>query len=178
MINIQAVKYIKVKEIIGLIVFVSLSVFAPWFIHLIGGVGLGRLFLPMPFFTLMAGLLLGWRAGLATGLLSPIISHTITGMPLSAVLPFITIELTAYGLMAGLLNGNFKINVIFSLLGAMFLGRILLGLSILLFSINLNAVSFVWGALKAGWPGIIIQIIFLPVLVKIFYRYLNNDAEV
>lgn len=65
--------------------FVAGNVVLPQLVHLIPGGG--PMLLPIYFFTLIAA----WRYGLATGLmtalLSPVINHLLFGMPALAILP-------------------------------------------------------------------------------------------
>ncbi len=163
MITAKTIKLTKIKEIISIGVFVAMAVYAPMVFHFFGGINAGREFLPMHFFVLVAGLSLGWRAGLITGLASPLISYLLTGMPVIDILPFIIVELAAYGTIAGLLRG--KYNLLVSLFGAMVAGRLLVGAAMYFFG-DMNAINFMLIALKTGWQGIVLQIIFVPVAVK------------
>ena len=122
----------------------------------------------------MAGLLLGWRAGLIAGLASPAISYFISGMPLINILPFIIVELSFYGLAVGILREKFNLNILVSLFSALIIGRIALLVSLLLFS-DINAFVYAKGAFFAGWPGIVLQIVFIPVVVKQLYNYFQNS---
>jgi len=168
MINVQTLRLTWVKELIFTTAFVALSVLAPMVFHFFGGNGGGRIFLPMHFFVLTAGLILGWRAGLATGAFSVLISYLIFGMPVINILPFIAIELSVYGLVAGLLKEKF--NVWISLFGAMALGRLAVLFAVFFFS-DMSAINFVLSALRDGWQGIALQIIFIPVVVKWAGKY-------
>ena len=171
MINVQTLRLTWVKELIFTAAFVALSVLTPMIFHYFGGIGAGRMFLPMHFFVLTAGLILGWCAGLATGAFSVLSSYLISGMPAINVLPFIAIELSAYGLVAGLLKEKF--NVWISLFGALVLGRLAVLLAVFLFS-NMNAINFVLSALRDGWRGIALQIIFAPVVVRMMESYFEH----
>jgi niacin transporter len=151
--------------------FTALDVLLPWLTHHFGGVQAGCTFLPMHIFVLLAGLLFGWRAGLLVGLFTPLISFGVSAMPPSAILPQITVELICYGLAAGILREKFNLRIIWSLLGAMLIGRLTLGLAVLLFSWGgVNPLLYVWSVIQQGWPGIVIQLIIVPPLAKV----LNN----
>lgn len=171
MINTQALRLTKIKELIFTIAFVALSVLTPMVLHYFSGISAGRIFLPMHFFVLIAGLLLGWRAGLVTGLISPIVSYLITGMPVVSILLFVIVELSVYGLTAGLLKEKF--NIWISLFGALVFGRLVVLLAIFLFS-NMNAINFVFSAIRDGWQGIALQIIFVPMVINMLSNYLKN----
>ena len=58
----------------------------------------GPTWLPIYFFTLIAAYKFGFRVGLLTAVLSPVINHLLFGMPAAAVLPAILIK---SGLLAG-----------------------------------------------------------------------------
>lgn len=164
MVNVQILKYTKVREIAFSLVFTGLAVLTPMAFHLAGASAAGKMFLPMHFFVLLAGLLLGWRAGVFTGLLTPLASYSLTAMPPAAILPFVVIEAVLYGFLAGVLGR--RLNIYLALFGALVLGRIFLAAAIFILPTNLNALPYVFGALKAGWPGILAQLVFLPMAVK------------
>jgi hypothetical protein len=156
------------------LVFTVLSVITPLLTHYFGGVAAGRVFLPMHFFVLAAGLWLGWRAGLAVGILTPLVSYAVSAMPLLPVLPFVTIELTAYGFFSGLLGSRVK-NIWLALAGALILGRLFLWLGLVLLPTKLVATQYLIGVLKAGWLGILLQLILVPLAVKLIQRFLKDE---
>jgi niacin transporter len=172
MINAQVLKLTQIKELIFTATFVVLAVCAPVVVHYFGGVGAGRVFLPMHFFVLVAGLLLGWRSGLIVGAFSPLISFLISGMPTINILPFIIVELSVYGLASGLLRQ--KYNLWISLSGAIIIGRLTSFAAIFLFS-NMNAVNYIFQATSDGWRGIVLQLIFVPVIVKYLKGYFKKS---
>lgn len=174
MINTQAIKLTQTRRLIFVLSFIALSVATPMVAHFFGGVAAGRLFLPMHFFVLSAGLLLGWQAGLAVGILTPLISFSLTAMPLAIVLPFISIELASYGFFAGFLQERFK-NVLLSLVGAMILGRAFLWLGIVILPTKLIANQYLIGAVQSGWRGIALQILLVPVIVLVIQKFLKNE---
>jgi len=149
--------------------FVALSVGVPWATHLIGGPVAGRTFLPMHFFVLCAGLILGWRSGLVAGLLSPIISFALTGMPPAVVLLPLTLEITTYGLVSGLLRRRLGRNVWLPLIGALLAGRIVVMIAVSLTRVS-PPFSYLASAVIAGLPGIAIQIALIPLVAKLFTR--------
>ncbi len=145
--------------------FVAMDVAIPWLCHYIHPLA-GPTFLPMFFFILLAGLLFGWRAGLLVGILTPLVNYGISGMPFLERLPMIVIEASFYGLSAGLIRERFRLNVFWSLLGAMVIGRLAVTLALLImhWSGDSNSPSIVWQAIKQGWPGIALQLILLPTI--------------
>jgi ABC-type antimicrobial peptide transport system permease subunit len=74
------------------------NVLLPYAIHRIPDGG--RIFLPIFFFTLIAGWRFGALAGLLTGLLSPLANHVLTGMPPVPALPSILVQSALLGALA------------------------------------------------------------------------------
>lgn len=166
---------IRLYACVGL--FVALDVAVPWLCHIIHPLA-GPVFLPMFFFVLLAGILFGWRAGVLVGLLTPLVSYGISGMPLPQTLPRIITEAAFYGLAAGLLRGHFKLGVLASLIGAIIVGRLaaLAWMSLILG--GSHSATMAWQATKLGWPGIALQLILLPLIMllleKLRSRYQNE----
>ena len=78
------------------------AVALPQIFHLIGAVSgtgttAGVVFLPMHLPVILVGLLAGPMAGAVSGLLSPLAGFALSGMPGIIMLPFMMIELAAYG---------------------------------------------------------------------------------
>jgi len=177
--------YVDLRSYVFTMVFVALGVSTPWVFHQFHLAG--ATFLPMHIFLLTAGLLFGWRAGLIIGLLTPLASYAVSGMPVLAVLPQITIELMAYGLIAGLLREKFNLKMAWCLLGAMIGGRLALVIAVtIIYAISGGSYSplgaeanplFVLGSVvKQGWPGIVIQLVSVPLLVILGGRFLKGDG--
>lgn len=175
----MVLKYTDVRSYILTFVLVSLSVLTPWVFHQFHLAG--PTFLPMHIFVLAAGLLFGWRAGLIVGSLTPLASYAVSGMPVVAVLPQIVVELAAYGVVAGLLREKFNLKIAWSLLGAMVAGRLALLLAVIPVYVVTGSVfsplgaeagpfSAVWSAVILGWPGILIQLAAVPLIVWLVQR--------
>ena len=110
------------------------------------------------------------------GLLTPLVSYAVSEMPVLRILPQIVVELSAYGLAAGILRGKFNLRVIWSLLGAMIAGRLALCLVVLVVYVALgkiygplgletNALFVVWSVIRQGWPGIVMQLTLIPATI-------------
>jgi len=151
----------------------------------------GHMFLPMHIPIIVCGFVCGRKYGLVAGLITPIISHFVTpGRPPAPVVYFMTFELAAYGFFAGFFYWLFlgkkqeeseepkeKTRKTFIIETALIVGA--LALSLLLGRIVFGIARFpVFGASGFGWagfmrsmfvtslPGIIAQIIAIPVLVQ------------
>lgn len=102
-------KQIITAKALTTVIGITLSVAIPQLFHVIGIVsGTGSLpgsaFLPMHLGVFFTALLAGPAVGAVTGAVSPLLSFALTGMPSAALLPFMMIELTVYGLVCGLLK--------------------------------------------------------------------------
>ncbi len=167
-------KYSDIRSFVITLVFVSLNLWVPWVLHQFHLAG--PTFLPMHFFVLIAGLGFGWRAGLIVGLLTPLASYAISGMPPLRILPQVVVELSAYGLVAGMLREKLNLRVIWALLGAMIAGRLALYVAVLVIYLILaktysplgleaNPLLVVWSVIRQGWPGMAIQLALLPAIM-------------
>ena len=178
-------KYVDLRSYVFTTIFVALGVSVPWVFHQFYLAG--PTFLPMHIFVLAAGLLFGWRAGLVVGLFTPLASYAVSGMPALMILPQVTIELLAYGLIAGLLREKFNLKAIWSLLGAMIGGRLVLVIAVTIIyaasggsysplGAEANPLFVLWSVVKQGWPGIVIQLVSVPLLVILGGRFLKRDS--
>ena len=160
----------KTKQLVLTALFVALGVVLPQAFHAIPNAG--SIFLPMHIPVLIAGFATGPVYGLICGILTPVLSHLISSMPPAPVLPGMLCELAMYGLMTGLLNKVVKIenNLVKNyvvLIGAMLCGRITYGiLNALIFRAgNYSMQAWISAALVTAIPGIIIQLVLIPILV-------------
>lgn len=156
--------------------FLSCGLLLPIAFHMFGMAG--KIFLPMHIPVLMSGLLLGWRQGLCMGLFTPILSSILTGMPpLYPMAPIMAIELALYGAAGGYLYKNKHLSPLLAVLGALVAGRlgVVIMLAIFASTLQISMSPWIYVAMAAanGAPGIIIQLLFLPPLVKKLEGYLN-----
>ncbi len=154
--------------------FLALAISFPQIFHLTG-IG-GTVILPMHIPVILAGLLVGPAIGLYVGIIAPIISHFLTGMPPMSppILPPMVVELGVYGFVAGLMYRALKRNTYLSLIAAMISGRIALGVAAYVmmqfFGFELEPMLYVKGAIVTGLPGIVLQLVLIPVLVLMVER--------
>jgi hypothetical protein len=160
-----------VRTYLAIAAFVVLSVLTPWAFHQYPAAG--PTFLPMHFFIFIAALAGGWQIGAIVGLMTPLASFAVSGMPPAAILPQIAVEATAYGLIAGFLRQKYDLNVIWSLLGAMVGGR--LALLIAVFTVQAvtghiasplgptaTPLAAFWHTIALSWPGMVVQLAVIP----------------
>ncbi len=150
----------------------ALAIILPQFLHLTGGPQLGSIILPMHFPVYIAGFLLGPAIGGIIGFLAPLISHLLTGMPPVSppVLFLMLVELPLFGILSGYLFQKKEWGVFPALLVSMVGGRIGMALvAPLVFHLQAfpqAPLAYVWGSLLTGLPGIVLQLIILPLLLK------------
>lgn len=150
------------------------AVVVPQFFHALGaaigaGTALGETFLPMHLPILLVGLLAGPFAGAVSGLLGPVASFALSGMPGAAMLPFMMAELCAYGLFAGLLR-NVKTPTLAKVVLAQIAGRAVRAAAVLIAVYALGNesvhVAMVWTSVCVGLYGLALQWILLPLMVS------------
>lgn len=126
----------------------------------------GSMFLPMHIPVLLCGILCGWKWGMVSGAIIPLLCSLILGMPpiYPAGVSMIA-ELITYGLVCGVLSQK-KANIFVSLIVAMIAGRIVMGVANLLLYKAYAWPEFLGAAFVTAAPGIIIQLILIP---AIFY---------
>ncbi len=133
----------------------------------------GAMLCPMHIPVLLCGFLCGPIWGVAVGATLPIVRSLIVTMPpLYPAAVSMAFELAAYGLMSGLLYRMFpkKPRYIYaSLLLSMLGGRIVWGAARYIMSVisttEFGFATFFAGAVTTAIPGIIVQIILVPVLI-------------
>ncbi len=145
---------------------------------------IGKMLCPMHIPVLLCGFVCGAPYGLIVGAIAPLLRSLTLGMPV--LFPSATamaFELAIYGLMAGLLYKALpkkKINIYVSLIGSMVVGRLVWGLvmfCIMGFDFSKFGLAAFWaGAVTNAIPGIILQIILIPIVVIFLEkaRFISN----
>lgn len=138
---------------------------------------IGSTLCPMHLPVLLAGYLCGPWWAMAVGAAAPLLRHVWLSMPPLVAALGMTFELAAYGLLTGLLYRILPkkpVSIYLSLLCAMVLGRVIWGCAMVLI-MGASGSPFTWSAFIAGAllnaiPGILLQIIVIPVLVMALQR--------
>lgn len=157
-----------VKRMVMTAICAAMCVVLPIAFHSIPNAG--TIFLPMHIPVLLCGLICGWPYGFVCGLLGPFLS-SFTGMPPLALLPGMMVECATYGLVCGFLmrylrTGKLTVDLYCSMIPAMILGRVVSGLAkSLIFNPGVAPFAWVTTTLVTGIPGIIIQLVVMPLLV-------------
>lgn len=169
----------KTKELVLSGLLLASGIILPMIFHMFGMTG--PIALPMHIPVLIGGFLLSPHLALALGIITPVISGLLTGMPVMFPMAVImAFELGIYGLTASLAVRKLKLSTIPSLIIAMIAGRIAAGLTVAalvqLFSVKMNPFMFVKGAILTGLPGIIIQLVFIPTLIYAIRAFMKNSS--
>lgn len=150
-------------------VCVALCVVLPIAFHSIPDAG--TVFLPMHIPVLICGMICGWPYGLLCGLMGPLVSSALTGMPPIAFLPSMMVECGTYGLVSGLVLKVIRTqrtyaDLYIAQIIAMLAGRVVSGIAkALIFSPGMALSAWVTASFITALPGILIQLIFLPSVV-------------
>lgn len=133
---------------------------------------LGNKLLPMHIPVIICGYICGWQYGLVVGFIVPLLRSVMFGMPLLIKAVGMAFELAAYGAVTGILYQKLrksKVRIYISLLIAMIAGRLVWGaVSVIIYGIGGTAFSwqmFIGGAVLNAIPGIILQIVLIPILM-------------
>ena len=138
----------------------------------------GNALSPMHLPVLLCGFMCGWPWGVAVGFIAPLLRSVTFGMP--AMFPSavgMAFELMVYGGMAGFLHRKLprkKGGTYAVLLISMISGRIVWGVVRVILA-GLSGSSFTWalflaGAVTNAIPGIILQLVLIPILVSVLER--------
>ena len=164
------------RKLVLAALFLALGYVLPFFTGQIPAVG--KMLLPMHIPVLLCGFVCGWQYGLLVGFVVPLFRSMLAGMPVMMPTAVgMAFELATYGVLCGLLYQKLPkkpVNTYVTLVGAMIGGRIVWGIvSILLYGIQGNAFSwqmFMGGALLNAIPGIVVQLVLIPVIVMILEK--------
>lgn len=145
----------------------------------------GSMLLPMHIPVLICGFVCGPSWGLIVGFLTPLLRSVTFGMPpMMPTAVCMAFELATYGLVAGLLYGKLKKNVVntyVSLVGAMLAGRVIWAVVALIVYAAMGSAftfqMFLAGAFLNAIPGIVLQIAVIPILIVALRKAHLIDGE-
>ena len=166
----------KTRQMTYAALFLAVSVILPSIFHM-SGID-GRIFLPMHLPILLSGFFLSPPMAFLIGFLAPFLNSFATGMPvLFPMAVIMSVELGIYGLATSIISGGKRRMPIASLIAAMVAGRLAAGLVVyvlaLFFGVQINPVIYLQAAVLTGIPGIAIQLIIIPLLLK----YLKKNID-
>lgn len=167
-------KLSNIKRLVLTAVCAALCVVVPMAFHAIPNAG--SVVLPMHIPVLLCGLMCSWPYGFICGLLGPLLSSLLTGMPPAAMLPSMMVECAVYGCAAGAMmelvhTKKLFLDLYISLVTAMVLGRVVAGIAkALIFAPGTPMFAWVTTSLVTGIPGIILQLALIPAIVALLMR--------
>lgn len=169
------------KKIIFSSLMLSLGIVLPLFTSQIKEIG--DSLLPMHLPVMLCGLVCGWVYGLTIGFCMPFMRSLIFSMPpMYPNAVWMAFELATYGFVIGFLY-NRKVNksilwLYFSLICSMLCGRVVWGtVKLILLSVKGNTFTlsaFITGGFIDALPGIIIQLVLIPIFLKILKGFYSE----
>ncbi len=166
----------NIQNLVLSALFIAIGIVLPFFTGQIPEIG--SALLPMHIPVLLCGIICGGKYGLLVGAITPLLRSVLFGMPpMFPTATAMAFELAAYGLVIGIMykllagkNGQ----TIISLVTSMLLGRIVWGVTMsILLGVTGGAFSFelfVSGAVLGAIPGILLQLILIPVVITLLKR--------
>lgn len=148
---------------------------------------IGNMLCPMHIPVILCGFICGWHYGLLIGFIAPLFRSLTLGMPpIFPTAVSMAFELATYGAISGLMYKILpkkKPFIYVALLIAMIVGRLVWGLVMFAcMSISGNGytfAAFIAGAFTNAIPGILVQIVIIPILVMVIDNsnvvHLNSD---
>lgn len=144
----------SVKTYLFALLFIAGNLILPQLAHLVPNGG--PTLLPIYFFTLIAAYKYGFRTGLLTAVLSPVLNHLIFGMPALAMLPILLIKSTLLALAASYAARYFKkvslLSLILVVLSYQIIGTLAEWLIVQNFALAIQD-------FRMGWLGMVVQVL-------------------
>lgn len=139
---------------------------------------IGGMLCPMHLPVLLCGFLCGGPWGLAVGAVAPLLRNLLFGMPpLYPTALSMAFELAAYGFISGMLYPKLKkkgvAGTYITLITAMLLGRVVWAVARMVMMVGgatFSLTIFLTEGFINAIPGIIVQLILIPVLVRALER--------
>jgi len=160
----------RTRQLVLSAICIASGILIPIIFHFII-VGSGQIFLPMHIPILIGAFFLSPLFSLAVGILTPLLSGIITGMP--PIIPMVPIMMAELGVAAfsiSLLRKSKRLNIFLILVTGMILARLASGIMVyilmLVTEIRMHPIVYLKGAIITGLPGMLIQIILIPIIVN------------
>jgi len=163
--TLERYNFKSLRTYIAAAIFIVGNIVVPQLCHLIPNGGL--IFLPIYFFTLIGAFKCGWKVGLLTAVLSPLVNCLFFGMPPVASLPAILIKSLALVLAVAIVSRKMGFSiwaVAIAVLSYQLVGMIAE------FFMDFNLLHALQDV-RIGWPGILIQIVGGWALLKAIEKW-------
>ncbi len=166
----------KIKRTVLAALFLALAYVMPFLTGQIPEIG--SMLCPMHIPVLLCGFICGWPWGLAVGFAAPVFRALTLGMPpIFPTAVCMAFELAAYGAVAGLMHKLLprkKPYIYCSLIAAMIVGRLVWGAAMYAAMMAsgkaFTFAAFIAGAITNAVPGIIVQLLLIPIFVMVLDR--------
>ena len=168
----------NLKKLIFSAFFLALGFILPMFIGQIPTIG--QMLLPMHIPVFLCGMICDFKYGCLIGFILPILRSLLFSVPVMYPTAIsVAFEMATYGLVVGLIfgysNKKSTATIYVSMLIAMILGRIVRCLAQIIL-LELQGNSFIWktfatGVLLHSIPGIILQLILIPLIMITLKHY-------
>jgi len=164
-VRLYSLTYSESRTFLFAALFVIGNMALPQLCHLVPNGGLTLL--PIYFFTLIGAYKYGWRVGLLTAILSPIVNHLLFGMPPSAAMPGLLVKSSLLAVIAAYAARRFS-NVSVGILLGVVLAYQLVGS--LAESALIGSLAKGFQDFRIGIPGMLLQVLggwaFIKFLLK------------
>jgi len=144
--------------------FISLGILIPILFH---AMGLGSVFLPMFIPIAASGFFLSVPYAVCVGVLTPILSMMLTGMPPPPIIYKMIFELSFLAGMTGFLYQKTHLGIFWLIFGGLFSAEVmgLLGSAAIAPILGLPAQFYAVASLLKGIPGMIVLLTVLPLAI-------------
>ena len=166
-IALQHSKYVfaSLRTYLAAGIFIIGNIVIPQLCHLIPNGGL--MLLPIYFFTLIGAYKCGWKVGLLTAVLSPLVNCALFGMPPVASLPAILVKSITLAVAAAVIARKMRFSIWSVALAV--LAYQLVGMTFEF--IMTGDFFYALQDVRIGWPGIAIQIVGGYFLLKAIEKW-------
>jgi len=152
----------------------ALALLLPIGFHALGWAG--KVFLPMHLPIVVAGFVVGPPTAAGLGLIVPLLSAALTGMPPLAppIAPLMSLELVAKATLASVLYRTLRLPIWLVLPIALLVDWAVLALAAVVaasfFAIQAEPLRYVWGVILLSVPGTLVQLAVVPLAVAAIER--------
>ena len=152
------------RTYLAALAFIRGNILVPQLCHLIPSGGL--IFLPIYFFTLVGAFVCGWKVGLLTAVLSPVVNCLLFGMPPVASLPAILVKSLTLVLAVAIVSKKMRFSFLSVVIAV--LAYQVVGMTVEFF-MDFNLLHALQD-IRIGWPGILIQMVGGYLVIKALQR--------
>lgn len=164
-VSVNTYNFTSLRTYIAAAIFIVGNIVVPQLCHLIPNGGL--IFLPIYFFTLVGAFKCGWKVGMLTAILSPVVNCLLFGMPPVASLPAILIKSVALVLAVAVVSRRMGFSIWAVAIAVISYQVVGMAAEYLMDFNFMHALQDV----RIGWPGILIQIVGGWALLKAIEKW-------